>query len=226
VNGVHDMGGMHGMGPIEREANEPVFHHEWERRIFAVAVATGYLRRWNIDMSRHARERMPAPDYLAASYYERWLYGVQLLLAEGGLVSREELAAQLEGVTRLAGAPPATPAGIRRLQAEDVERALTLGSARVDADIAPRFKPGDAVVTRNINPTGHTRLPRYARGKQGVVDRDHGVWVFPDAYAAGQGKKPQHCYSVRFAARELWGSEASARDMIYIDVFEDYLEPA
>ena len=226
MNGVHDMGGMHGMGPIDRERNEPVFHHDWERRTFAMAVAAGYLRRWNIDMSRYARERMPPAAYLAASYYERWLYGVELLLAEAGLLSREELAARLEGAARPAGAPSVPPAGLRRLQAEDVERALTLGSARVDEDILPRFKPGDAVLARNVNPTGHTRLPRYARGKHGVVDRDHGVWVFPDAYAAGRGKKPQHCYSVRFAAGELWGPEASARNAIYIDLFEDYLEPA
>ena len=226
MNGVHDMGGMHGLGRIEREADEPVFHHEWERRIFALAVAAGYLRRWNIDMSRHARERMPPAEYLAASYYERWLYGVRLLLVEQGLVSSEEVNAPPRPAPRPAGVRASAPSAMRLLRAGDVEQALTMGSARMNEDVPARFKPGDAVVARNIHPTGHTRLPRYARGKRGTVDRDHGVWVFPDAYAAGHGKKPQHCYSVRFTVRELWGADASPRDSVYIDLFDDYLDPA
>ncbi len=96
----------------------------------------------------------------------------------------------------------------------------------MDDEIPAQFKAGDEVVARNIHPMGHTRLPRYARGKRGVVDRDHGVFIYPDAHAAGLGKQPQHCYSVRFNARELWGDEASPRDAIYIDLFEPYLEPA
>jgi nitrile hydratase len=232
LNGVHDMGGMHGMGPIAPEANEPVFHHEWERRAFALAVATGFLRRWNIDMSRHSRERMPPAAYLAATYYERWLYGLQLLLDEQGLLAPGELEARLRGEAPAAGARPAPAAGrapaagLRVLQAGDVERALTVGSARMLDDVPARFRPGDAVRARNIHPVGHTRLPRYARGRRGVVDRDQGVWVFPDAYAGGRGKQPQRCYSVRFTARELWGAEACERDRVYIDMFEDYLEPA
>jgi nitrile hydratase len=225
MNGVHDMGGMHGMGPVAPEANEPVFHHEWERRTFALAVATGYLRRWNIDMSRHARERMPPAEYLAATYYERWLYGVQLLLAEQGLLAPEELEARRRGAPPR-GTPAAAAPGPRVLKAEDVERALTMGSAQMRDPVPPRFRPGDAVVARNIHPAGHTRLPRYARGKRGVVDRDQGVWVFPDAHADGKGKQPQRCYSVRFTARELWGAAASPRDSVYIDCFDDYLEPA
>lgn len=99
-------------------------------------------------------------------------------------------------------------------------------SCRVDADVAPKFKAGDKIVTRNINPTGHTRLPRYMRGKRGVVDRDHGVFVFPDTSAHGKGETPQHVYSVRFAARELWGSSASDRDSLYLDLWDEYLDPA
>jgi nitrile hydratase len=226
MNGVHDMGGMHGMGPVAPEANEPVFHHNWERRAFAIAVATGYLRRWNIDMSRHSRERMPPAEYLAATYYERWLYGVHLLLVEQGLLAPGELQARLDGQRPAAATRVPAGSGLRVLKAEDVERALTMGSAQMDDPVPPRFRPGDAVVARNIHPAGHTRLPRYARGKRGVVDRDQGVWVFPDAHADGKGKQPQRCYSVRFTARELWGTEASSRDSIYIDLFDDYLDPA
>jgi nitrile hydratase beta subunit len=225
VNGVHDMGGMHGMGPVEREAEEPVFHAPWERRAFAVTLAAGFLGRWTIDMARFARERIPPARYLATSYYEHWLDGLERLLVEKGLLSREELEARLAG--RAPAAPAAAAAGVRVLRAGDVPDALLRSrGARRSAEVPARFKPGQAVVTRNLNPAGHTRLPRYARGRRGLIDRDHGVFVFPDASAAGAGEKPQHLYSVRFAARELWGPDASPRDAVYIDLWDDYLDPA
>jgi nitrile hydratase len=101
----------------------------------------------------------------------------------------------------------------------------TGASARVHEHVAPRFRPGDRVRIRNINPTTHTRLPAYVRGKLGTVEQDYGVFVFPDTHAHGKGEKPQHCYSVRFAARELWGSEASDRDTLRVDLFDDYMDP-
>ena len=100
------------------------------------------------------------------------------------------------------------------------------GAVRLKLDIAPRFKPGDHVVARNINPLGHTRLPRYIRNKRGFVERDHGVFHFPDTRVAGQGDQPQHIYSVRFSARELWGNEASAKDSLMIALWDDYMDPA
>jgi nitrile hydratase len=226
VNGVHDMGGMHGLGPVEREPDEPVFHADWERRVLAFTLATGFLGRWNIDMSRHAREKMPAAEYLATSYYEHWLWALELLLAGRGLVRPGEVERRMAAPRP--GQPPASPPeGLHPLVAADVPARLRAGrGARLDDPIAPRFSPGDRVRARNVNPPGHTRLPRYARGRVGVIDRDHGVWVFPDAHAAGQGTSPQHAYSVRFAARELWGDQASPRDAVYIDMFDDYLEPA
>jgi hypothetical protein len=102
----------------------------------------------------------------------------------------------------------------------------TGASCRVDADAPAKFRPGDAIVVRNINPVRHTRLPRYVRGKRGMVERDHGVFVFPDTSAHGQGEKPQHVYSVRFEARELWGADASSRDRLYIDLWDDYMDRA
>jgi nitrile hydratase len=218
VNGVHDMGGMHGMGPIVHEADEPVFHHEWERRAFAITMAAGFLGEWNIDMSRYAREVMPPADYLRASYYERWLWGLEYLLVERGLVSREEIER---------GAPREGRQDPRVLKAEDVEKVLRKSKgARVAVSVPPRFRPGDRVVARNLNPAGHTRLPRYVRGRRGAIARDHGVFIFPDTHAAGLGPKPQHLYSVRFEARELWGPEASPRDAVYLDLWDDYLDPA
>jgi nitrile hydratase subunit beta len=117
-------------------------------------------------------------------------------------------------------------ADARRLKVEDVEPALRRSRAsKADEDVAPRYRVGHRVITRNIHPLGHTRLPRYARGKRGVVAIDHGVWVFPDTAGNGLGRKPQHCYSVRFEARELWGETATSRDAIYIDLWDDHLEP-
>ena len=224
MNGVHDMGGMHGLGPVQAEPDEPVFHAEWERRAFAITLAAGFLGKWNIDMSRYSREVMPGPEYLTTTYYEHWLWGLQWLLVETDLVTRDEIDARLVGRTI---APARPPADVRVLKAADVGAAVRKGGAhRVDVDMPPKFKAGDRVRTRNIHPLGHTRLPRYARDKEGVVDRDHGVHVFPDAHAAGRGRKPQHVYSVRFTMQELWGPEASARDRVYIDLWDDYLEPA
>jgi nitrile hydratase beta subunit len=216
MNGVHDMGGMHGMGPIAAEKDEPVFHHHWEGRVFALTLAAGFLGKWNIDMGRYAREQQPPAGYLATTYYEHWLYGLQRLLVETGLLSEQELS-----TGRAAG--PA--AGLRVLRADQVAGALeNRRAARMLDEVAPRFKPGQAVRARTINPTGHTRLPRYVRGRRGIVERDHGVFVFADAHAMGRGRVPQHVYSVRFTARELWGADASPRDSVYVDLWDDHLE--
>ena len=113
------------------------------------------------------------------------------------------------------------------LTVDRVREVLTRGDrSRVDVAVTPKFKPGDRVRTRNIHPLGHTRLPRYARARVGVVDRDHGVFVFADASGSGLGKQPQHVYSVRFTARELWGPTASPRDTVYIDLWDEHLDPA
>ncbi len=219
MNGVHDLGGMHGMGPVEIEKDEPVFHTEWEARVLALNLATGFLRRWNIDMGRYAREQMPPAEYLGTTYYEHWLYGLGKLLVEQGLVTAKELET---------GRPQAKADEARVLRAPDVPAFLRNRRAAriIDVDVAPKFKASDRVVARTINPIGHTRLPRYARGKRGVIDRDHGVFIFADTHAMTRDRKPQHCYSVRFAARELWGPEASGRDSIYVDLWDDHLDPA
>jgi nitrile hydratase subunit beta len=219
VNGVHDMGGMQGTGPVELEPNEPVFHARWESRVFALNRAVGAFGKWNIDASRHQRELIPGADYLRMSYYERFLVGMTELLIKSGLITR----AEAESGKSARGSKKGAPA----LTVEQVPVLVAKGStARRNTAAAPRFQAGQPVRARNINPIGHTRLPRYARGKLGTVTRDHGVFVFPDTNAHFAGENPQHVYSVRFAARELWGDRASPLDAVYVHLWDDHLDPA
>jgi len=211
------MGGMHGMGPILPEQDEPVFHHTWEARVQAMVRAMGAFGRWNIDASRHQRELIPAAEQLRMSYYERWLAGLTELLLRHGFITAEELA---DGKATAGGAK-LTPA----LPAAKVAAFIARGSpASRESSREARFQSGQRVHARNLNPVGHTRLPRYVRGKSGVVDRVHGVFVFPDTNAHFLGERPQHLYSVRFEARELWGEGAAAADAVYVDMWEDYLD--
>src|SRR5689334_1473766 len=157
MNGAHDLGGMHGFGPVQIEADEPVFHHEWERRAFAITLAAGFLGKWNIDQGRFAREQMPPAEYLATTYYEHWLFGLEKLLHDLKLVDRAETTAREQDPSS-----PAVPVtGQRVLAARDVEKALrTSRTSKADEPVAPRYSVGDHVITRNIHPLGHTRLPR------------------------------------------------------------------
>jgi nitrile hydratase len=219
MNGVHDMGGMHGMGPIHYEKNEPVFHARWEGRVFALNLAMAAWRKSNIDARRHEIELIPSAQYLRMSYYEKWTARLVELLVKSSLVTR----AEVESGRPAPGSPRATPP----LTADKVPAILRSGAlASRNVSVAPRFNVGQRVRARNMHPTGHTRLPRYTRGKLGTVERDHGVYVFPDTNAHFLGEKPQHVYSVRFAARELWGEQASPRDAVYVDMWDDYLERA
>lgn len=220
MNGAQDLGGMMGFGPVVPEPHEPPFHAEWEKRALAVTLACGALGEWNIDISRHARETLPPPEYLTSTYYEIWTKGLLKLLESRGLVARDELAAGHS----LRHAPPTR----RTALAADAVAAVLARGGPCDrpVDKPCRFQVGDKVRTRNINPTGHTRLPRYARGRIGVVERVHGGFVFPDTNAHGQGENPQWCYSVRFTGEELWGEGADPSLIVNVDCWEPYLEPA
>ena len=219
MNSVHDMGGMHGMGPIQNEKDEPVFHERWEARTFALTLVMAAWRKWTLDGSRHERELIPAAEYLRMSYYEKWLAALVELLVKSSLVTGAEVES---------GKPaPGSPKAIPPLTADKVLPLVARGQpASRDVALVPRFQLGQRVRARNIHPTGHTRLPRYTRGKLGTIDRDHGVFVFPDTNAHFLGEKPQHVYSVRFAASELWGHQAAPRDAVCVDMWDDYLEPA
>jgi nitrile hydratase subunit beta len=219
MNGVHDMGGMHGLAPLVVELNEPVFHEEWEARMFALSGAIGAWRRWNIDAGRHQQESMPPAIYLRASYYERWLFGLIENAVRHGLLTREEVES---GRT-----PPNVPKLTPPLQASMVAELRRRGASTArSVERQPRYRAGDAVRTRNIHPLTHTRLPRYARDKQGVVVTLHGTHVFPDTNAQFRGENPQPLYTVRFEARTLWGDVANPLDTVCLDLWEDYLEAA
>ncbi|HEY7392765.1 MAG TPA: nitrile hydratase subunit beta [Bryobacteraceae bacterium] len=220
MNGIHDMGGMHGMGRILHEDNEPVFHEPWEGRVFAITRATGAWGKWNIDASRYGIEILPPADYLRMSYYEKWLARTTGMLVAHGLVTREEVESGKPAAGSQKATPPLTAGGVPDLVAR---RGRYL---RPDAKAEARFRVGQPVHARNINPEGHTRLPRYVRGKEGVVIRNHGIFVFPDANAHFLGEQPQHLYSVRFMARKLWGEGVSPRDSVHLDLWDSYLEPA
>lgn len=217
MNGVHDMGGQHGMGPVQYENDEPVFHASWEGRVYALTRAMRAWRKWNLDGDRHTLELLPPLDYLRMSYYERWLTRLERHVVQYGFVTQEELTSGKAAP----GSSKETPALTLATSARWLSRGIP--SSR-DPKIRAKFKVGQRVRARNIHPVGHTRLPRYARGKAGVIVRDHGVYAFPDTNAHGRGEKRQHVYSVRFTARELWGDNASPRDTVHLDMWDDYLE--
>jgi nitrile hydratase subunit beta len=218
MNGVHDMGGMHGFGPVEPEPGEPVFHAEWERRAFALTLAMAAPGGWNLDASRYTRESLPPAQYLSSSYYEIWLAALERLIVARGLVTSEEIEAQ-----RSMAPPRSVP---RILKAEDVAVTLGRGGPAIRGAVAPaRYTEGDTVRTRKLNPSGHTRLPRYARGRTGTIVRVHGCHVFPDTHAHGLGEQPHWLYGVAFSAQELWGPDARAGDSVHLDLWEPYLEP-
>jgi nitrile hydratase subunit beta len=193
MNGIHDMGGMHGFGPVVVEANEPVFHSAWEGRVRGLASIVLGKRIANIDAFRHAIERVEPVEYLSAGYYGRWLAALETLVREW-----QERGERIESAARGSLRSLATP---------------------------PRFAVGAQVRARNLQPSGHTRLPGYARGKRGTIARVHAGFVFPDTNAGRRGENPQWVYAVRFDARELFGSDAEPNASVCVDLFETYLEP-
>ncbi len=219
MNGIHDMGGMQDMGPIQHEEHEPVFHHPWEGRVNAMDRSLRAAGKWNIDAWRHQITLIAPVDYLRMTYYERWLHIDAQLLVMHGMITPTELATG----SPEAGAAKAVPA----LNAAAAARSLGRGiPSSKDPNVPPLFRVGQRVRAREINPAGHTQLPRYARGRVGTITIDHGVYTFPDTNAHFLGQKRQHVYSVRFTARELWGESASPRDTVNIDMWDDYLELA
>ena len=223
MNGMHDMGGMHGFGPVVREENEPVFHHEWEGRVFAMQRVTPVPIPGG---SRNNIEQMDPIAYITSSYYEKWLHSRIKGLIDAGVLTAEELEARVTFYRDHPEAPVPChedPARQQRMQ-ERLRRVVE--SPRLDLPIQPQFRIGGAVRARNLHPSGHTRLPRYVRGKRGVVARFYGIYAFQDTMPAGTEAPHQPLYAVRFEGRELWGESAEVNSVVCIDMWESYLEPA
>ncbi len=219
MNGAQDMGGMDGFGPVVPELNEPVFHAEWEKRAFALTLAMAMPGEWNIDMSRFARENRHPAEYLSMSYYQVWFAALETMLKERALVADDEIKAGHS----LRAPRPVT----RILEAADVAQVLYRGGpTEREADTRPAFKIGDKVRAKTINPPTHTRLPRYVRGRAGMIERVIGCHVFPDSNARGTGENPQWLYTVRFDGRELWGEGADPTVTVSVDAWEPHLARA
>jgi nitrile hydratase beta subunit len=219
MNGVHDMGGMDGFGPVVAEANEPMFHTAWEARVLAMVRALGAVGAFNIDASRFYRETLPPEVYLSSSYYRKWLLGLEDLLVDRGFLSKDELAAG-----HASGAPVPLKGGC--FTPDLVDRVMARGAFGRAAPAPAAFAVGDRVRTKNIHPATHTRLPRYARGHVGTIERIHGCHVYPDTVAHGHGENPQWLYTLVFDAPELWGADCDPTVKISVEAFEPYLEPA
>lgn len=218
MNGIHDMGGMMGFGPVEREAHEPPFHARWESRVYAMNSAAGHLGLWTIDDMRFSIEVLPPARYLAASYYERWLEALENRLLGRGLLGSDELAA---GHSLRPGKRP-----VRKLEAENADAVLTRAVFARPETAPARFHAGERVRAKDLNPETHTRLPRYARGRRGLVEAVLGCHVFPDSVTTGGGEDPQWLYMVVFEGKELWGEDADPSLKVAIAAFEPYLEAA
>ena len=217
MDGAHDMGGAKGFGPVVPEPNEPVFHGDWERRAFALTVAMARPGGWNIDMSRFARENRPPEDYLSKSYFQIWLAGLETLMIERGLVTREEIEA---GKVLLPPKPGVTP-----IAPTEVTPAIRRGGpTEREAKRPAMFAVGETVRMKDIHPVTHTRLPQYVRGRLGTIELNHGCHVFPDTNSLGKGEDPQWLYTVRFDGPELWGKDADPTLSVSVDAWESYLE--
>ncbi len=219
MNGIHDLGGLTGFGPVLAEKSEPVFHADWQRRIFALNMASlAFLG--PVDRARHAIERMSSLEYLATGYYEHWIAAIVTMAKDLGYVTDREIATGQVGHRK----PVPHPAP----SATMIEGLIRGGmpANRDDRRTKPAFDLGAQVRARNVEITGHTRLARYVRGKFGVVTAVHGSHVFPDTVAHDKGEQPQPLYTVRFEAKELWGDKVTRRDCVYIDLWESYLEPS
>lgn len=218
MDGIHDLGGMHGFGHIDRD-DPPL--EAWEAAVIAIQGATRRAGLINIDEFRHGIERMEPGHYLTSPYFEHWLDGIARILAEKNLVDPDELESRIaffdehpEATAREAmTAAPAPPRELPRVH---------LGTSRAPT-VAAKFAEGDAIRTRLTHVPGHTRLPRYARGKRGRIHLVHGVHVYPDTNAHLQGEDPTWVYSVRFDPVELWPDDYEDRTVVYLDAFEPYL---
>jgi nitrile hydratase beta subunit len=217
MDGIHDLGGKQGYGPIEVDSDETPFHHDWEAREWGIAQSAR-TPGITIDWWRHCRELIMPVDYLGRPYFDSWAQTDFSTYIEAGWMTMQDIGSGGSGDSSSADEPP--PAlSLQQVMQEDREHAF-----RFDADIdaEPAFTPGQQVITASHGHRGHTRLPQYARGRRGTIEACNGAHVFPDLSARGV-EVHQYCYSVVFTAAELWAEAESSRDKVYLDLWESYL---
>jgi len=218
VDGIHDMGGMQGFGHVQPLTAAPPFAERWEGKAFVIGALAARIAGTNLHAFRHAIERVPPREYLAG-YWNRWTIGAQIMMEDSGIVTDEEVRAR---AARLSGQD--VPAPLAPTPHKPQMPSGGAGNLR-PLDTPPAFAVGDRVRVADLDPTGHTKMPRYVRRRTGTVTALLPGQVFPDTAAHFAGENPQHCYTVDFDSRELWGSDAEPF-RLSIDLFEPYLEPA
>lgn len=221
MNGIHDMGGMHGFGPMERENDEPVFHHAWEGRVFGMFLSAQVPVP---EGKRYKIETMNPQQYLTSSYYERWMQACIQACIDAGVLTADELEARMSDLRDHPDTPPPQAADTERLTGWQ-NRIREPRHIRRESNRSPQFSIGDAVRARNIHPVGHTRLPRYVRGQPGVITQFYGFHDVQDHLPPGTQAPPEPVYAVRFEAQTLWGDAAESNGALYLDMWERYLEP-
>jgi nitrile hydratase beta subunit len=226
MNGIHDMGGLHGLGTVAVEHNEPVFHSRWEGRVYAMTQVLDTTGIYNLDEHRHEIELMHPADYLRDSYYGRWLFAMESILARKNILNPAEVAARI--AERAHDASRVTkPDFAARNWPLTPEQKIRWGAWRHEIAVTPKFAVGETVRVRNWQPSGHTRLPAYVRCKVGTVSIVNAqAWIFPDTRAHNAGENPQPVYNVTFEAKELWADFAEPGTVVNVDLSESYLESA
>ena len=218
MDGVHDLGGKEGVGPIDVNEPEAPFHYDWEGRMWGISRSTG-APDWTIDWWRHVRELIDPVSYLSRRYFDSWAQTQIAAFVNSGVFTLEEV---------ISGKSDTPPSGEPKvISPEDAIAATKAQAYRFDREIdqLAAYKVADRVRTNQLGQQHHTRLPAYARGKTGVIHAHHGAHVFPDANAKGN-EVAQHLYTVIFEARELWIEAAEKRDRVFLNLWESYLEPA
>lgn len=224
MNGIHDMGGLHGFGAVDVEKNEPVFHSRWESRVYAMTQVIDTTGIWNLDEHRHEIELMDTSSYLTAGYYGRWLFAMESILHRKNILKKTEVNQRIEEFTD--DCLSYTPLEKRnRSWPLGEDNKIRWGAWRHEQAVIPKFKVGQTVRVRNIHPEGHTRVTSYTRGRVGVIEIVNAqAWVFPDTRAHNRGENVQPVYNVKFLASDLWGPQAEPNTFMQIDLSEDHLE--
>ena len=231
MNGPHDVGGLQGLGAIPLEENEPVFHYPWEGRMYALAFVTALNGFHTIDEKRYAIEKLNPSFYYGSGYYERWLQGIENILDEKGIITREEIKERTQAI-KAGNAEPLPPKPPERSDfAQKMLDLIKIGnSTKREVKTSPKFEVGETILTRNIHKRDHIRLPNYTRDKIGIIEAYQGAYALPEKLAQGAGRdeeEPTHLYLVKFTQEELWGEQAeSPKDTLCLDLFECYIKKA